>query len=56
LGILPLKFKARILAIGIWFALLLILLVNQSVLVYAQKVANENDLVFDAQGLKSSPT
>ena len=56
MGILPLKFKARILAIGTWFALLLILLVNQSVLVYAQKVANENDLVFDAQGLKSSPT
>ncbi len=45
----------KILVIGILTVSLLALSINQNVFIYGQKVENQNDLVFNVQGLKTSP-
>jgi hypothetical protein len=56
LGKKPLIIEVKILVIGLLTVSLLILSIHQNIFVYGQKVANQDDLVFDVQGLKTSPT
>jgi hypothetical protein len=51
----PLIFEIKILATGILTVSLLVLSINQNVFIYGQKVENQNALVFNVQGLKTSP-
>ena len=51
----PLIFEMKILVIGILTVSVLVLSINQNVFVYGQKVENQNDFVFNVQGLKTSP-